>query len=85
MTNFEKRVIEVVRAIPRGRVMSYEQVAEAAGRPSAARAVGNLMRKNQDKSVPCHRVIRNDGSVGPYNGLQGKDKRALLREEGVVI
>jgi len=63
--------------------MTYGQVATAAGNPKAARAVGNLMAKNNNKNIPCHRVVQSDGSVGAYNGLQGKDKQALLIKEGV--
>ena len=42
------------------------------------------MAKNQDKTVPCHRVIRSDGSIGPYNGLQGPSKQKLLEAEGAL-
>jgi len=84
MTNFQSRVIEVVRRIPRGEVRSYGQVAGLAGRPGAARAVGTLMRKNRDPSVPCHRVIKSDGTLGGYNGNLG-EKRDLLESEGVRL
>ena len=46
-----------------------------------ARAVGSLMAKNTDKNVPCHRVIRSDGSIGSYNGLCGESKEQLLRDD----
>ena len=49
-----------------------------------ARAVGSLMAKNTDKNVPCHRVIRSDGSIGSYNGLKGKSKKQLLIDEGYL-
>jgi len=58
-------------------------VAKKAGKPGAARAVGNIMARNVDKSVPCHRVIRSDGKLGGYNGLQGQ-KRILLAKEGYL-
>jgi methylated-DNA-[protein]-cysteine S-methyltransferase len=64
--------------------MTYGQVAAAAGRPGAARAVGNIMANNKDKSIPCHRVIRADGKLGAYNGLQGASKRELLRREEAI-
>lgn len=74
---FGDRVLQIVRAIPSGSTMTYQEVAVAAGSPRAARAVGNILNANTDPSIPCHRVVRSDGSVGGYNGLQG-DKAALL-------
>lgn len=79
--NFKERVLNIVRKIPKGKVLSYKQVAEAAGVAFAARAVGNIMKSNSDDSVPCHRVIRSDGRAGGYNGRAG-DKIELLRREG---
>jgi O-6-methylguanine DNA methyltransferase len=82
---FRDAVLAVVRDIPSGKVMSYGQVARAAGFPGAARAVGSVMRQNFDPSVPCHRVIRADGTVGHYNRGGEAKKIALLRREGVTI
>ncbi len=63
--------------------MSYGEVAHRAGSPGAARAVGNIMRKNHDPRVPCHRVIKSDGSLGGYNhGVAAKIK--ALRAEGMT-
>ncbi len=56
--------------------MTYAEVAEAAGRPGAARAVGNIMSRNFDPDTPCHRVVRSDGTAGGYN--RGVDKKATL-------
>lgn len=81
--NFQERVNAVVKKIPKGKVLTYKEVAKKAGRPLAFRAVGNLMSRNKDKSVPCHRVIRSDGKIGGYNGLQGQ-KRMLLAKEGYL-
>ena len=81
MTSFAATVYEVVRQIPKGETLTYKQVAEAAGRPGAYRAVGNILNKNQDPDVPCHRVIKSDGSVGGYNGLQGEKERLLKQEQ----
>lgn len=81
---FTAHVLAVVRSIPKGSVLSYSQVAAAAGRPGAARAVGTIMKNNNDDAVPCHRVIRADGSIGEYNGLRGQ-KEALLRAEGFLL
>jgi len=87
-STFADRVRKVVRDIPRGSVASYGEVARAAGKPKAARAVGGIMAKNDDMTVPCHRVIRGDGKIGAYNGLRGKagpkGKLALLASEGFV-
>ena len=60
--------------------MTYKQVAIAAGRPGAFRAVGNILSKNFDPNIPCHRVIRSDGKIGGYNG-GGLCKKQLLDEE----
>ncbi len=85
-SKFKERVIAVVKKIPKGSTLSYGAVALRAGHKGAARAVGAIMAANQDKDVPCHRVIRADGTIGGYNGLQGtKDKAALLRKEGIVL
>lgn len=65
--------------------MSYGEVAKAAGRVTGARAVGRIMAQNKDKKIPCHRVIRSDGSLGGYNGLRGtSSKKRLLRSEGAI-
>lgn len=63
--------------------MSYGQVAAAAGSPGAARAVGTIMANNADPAIPCHRVIKADGTPGGYNGLRGEKER-LLRAEGAL-
>lgn len=75
----------MVKKIPKGKVLSYKEVAQKAGSPRAYRAVASIMSANTDKSVPCHRVIRSNGKVGDYNGLQGKSKEAILRSEGVTL
>ena len=84
MNDFTQKVIATVKKIPKGTTMTYAEVAKKAGSPQAARAVGSIMAKNQDKNVPCHRVIRSDGGLGPYNGLQGPSKEALLKKEGAI-
>ena len=83
-SDFASRVRSVVRRIPHGRVATYGDVAAAAGRPRAHRAVGNIMRETRDASIPCHRVIAAGGKLGGY----GRDvfaKRALLLQEGVIV
>ncbi len=81
---FTTRVLSVVRRIPPGRVASYGEVAALAGRPRAARAVGNIMRTCARADVPCHRVIAAGGRLGGYGGSETL-KRSLLAAEGVVV
>jgi len=80
MNTFKEKVLAIVRQIPKGRTMSYKSVAQIAGNIKAARAVGAILRANTDEGVPCHRVIKIDGSFGGYNGLLG-EKEKLLEEE----
>ncbi len=73
MNVFTEKVYDVVRTIPAGKTMTYKEVAIAAGSPKAFRAVGNILNKNYNPSIPCHRVIRSNGSTGGYNrGAQEK-------------
>lgn len=83
-TSFAVRVRDAVRQIPRGETRSYGEIARAIGYPGAARAVGMVMKNNFDPTVPCHRVIRTDGSLGGYNRGGVARKRQILRKEGVV-
>jgi O-6-methylguanine DNA methyltransferase len=85
-TAFRSRVLAAVRSIPRGRVMTYKEVAAAAGRPRAFRAVGSIMKANADPAVPCHRVVRSDLRPGGYNRPGGERTKARrLASEGVRI
>ena len=85
MTIFQEKVKSVVRKIPKGTVLTYKQVAYAAGKPGAARAVANTMANNYDETVPCHRVIRSDGKLGGYNRGGIEKKRSILMSEGYNI
>jgi len=83
MSVFSEHVYKVVSQIPRGKVLTYKQVAEMAGHPLAYRAVGNILNKNRNKNIPCHRVIRSDGKVGGYN--RGSEiKKQILKKEGAI-
>jgi O-6-methylguanine DNA methyltransferase len=84
MSVFVDRVLTVVRRIPVGRVATYGDVAALAGRPRAARAVGNIMRGCTRPDVPCHRVIAAGGRLGGYGGNEVL-KRSLLIAEGVPV
>lgn len=81
MATFKEKVYVAVRKIPKGKVLTYKEVAVKAGRPRAYRAVGNILNKNRDTRVPCHRVIRSDGNIGGYrDGKLFKIRR--LEKEG---
>ncbi len=83
MKTFKERVLDIVRKIPKGKVLTYKQVAKKAGSENASRAVGSILKANYDKNIPCHRVIRSDGGTGEYNrGRENKIK--LLRKEGAI-
>ena len=83
-TEFAARVLAIVRRIPKGRVATYGDVAAAAGKPRASRAVGNVMRGCGDSTVPCHRVIGAGGRMGGY-GRDLNRKRQLLLGEGITV
>jgi O-6-methylguanine DNA methyltransferase len=85
MSTFQDRVKDVVRNIPKGKVMSYAEVARAAGNPRAARVVASVMAKNFDPAIPCHRVVHSDGRPGGYNKGGETAKSRLLAAEGVVL
>lgn len=77
---FTEAVYDVVRTIPAGKTLTYKEVAILAGSPRAFRAVGNILNKNYNPEIPCHRVIRSDGTTGGYNrGIEAKVER--LKEE----
>lgn len=81
--NFSDKVYNVVKNIPKGKVLTYKQVAKMAGNAKAARAVGNILSKNYDSTIPCHRVIRSDNKLGGYNKGK-KQKEKILRMEGFL-
>ena len=77
-------MLSVVRRIPPGRVATYGDIAALAGRPRAARAVGNIMGSNGRSDVPAHRVVAAGGALGGYGGHESL-KRALLMAEGITF
>lgn len=80
LSNFENQVYEACKKIPKGSVVTYSEIAGAIGSPKAVRAVGNALNKNPFKTVPCHRVIRSNGSVGGF--AHGTRKKVeLLKKE----
>ncbi|WP_440909543.1 methylated-DNA--[protein]-cysteine S-methyltransferase [Candidatus Pelagibacter sp.] len=86
-TKFQIKVWNYLKKIPKGETRTYLQVAKAIGNPKAHRAVANAVGKNPyPPKIPCHRVIRSDGSLGGYSGKGGiKTKLKLLRSEKVKI
>jgi len=84
MKTFTEKVYDVVAKIPKGKTMTYKAVAIRAGNPRAYRAVGNIMHNNPDtKRVPCHRVVKSDGTPGGY-ARGTKKKIAILKKEGAL-
>ena len=83
MTPFERRVLTIVSRVPAGRVTTYGDVARLAGRPRAARAVGNIMRTSNRPGLPYHRVVAAGGRLGGYTSLAMK--RSLLTAEGLTV
>lgn len=80
-TSFQRKVLEACRAIPRGETRTYGQLAKAAGRPGAARAVGSVMASNRTPLIiPCHRVVLASGGVGHFSAPRGEAMRRRLLE-----
>ena len=77
---FQEKVYAIVKKIPKGKVLTYQEVARRAGKSLAYRAVGNILNKNVDPKVPCHRVIRSDGKIGGYRDGKAVKIRILKRE-----
>jgi len=86
-TKFQIKVWKYLIKIPKGKVKTYKQVAIGINRPKSARAVANACGKNPyAPKVPCHRVIRSDGSLGGFSAPGGaKAKKKLLKKEGFSI
>jgi methylated-DNA-[protein]-cysteine S-methyltransferase len=86
LPDFQRRVLEKTAEIPRGEVRPYSWIAKELGRPGAARAVGSALGRNPIPFViPCHRVVRSDGSFGEYSGGGPEVKVRLLEWEGVPV
>jgi methylated-DNA-[protein]-cysteine S-methyltransferase len=83
MKSFREKVLAVVSKIPKGKALTYKEVATRAGNPLASRAVGNILTTNYDPKIPCHRVVRSDGKTGGYNRGE-KLKVEKLRKEGYL-
>ncbi len=80
---FSQKVFAIVSKIPSGKVLTYKEVARRAGSLNAYRAVGNILNKNRNPRIPCHRVVRSDGTPGGYNrGAYAKE--VLLKRERAI-
>lgn len=86
LTSFQKRVLLATYSIKKGKTMTYKQIAAIAGNKNAYRAVGTIMRNNPlAPTIPCHRVVKSDGTLGNYSGNGGRaGKRAMLVAEGAI-
>ena len=86
-TKFQLKVWKYLKTIPKGTIKTYKQVAIAIKSPKSSRAVANACGKNPyAPKIPCHRVIKSNGSLGGYSGKGGvKTKKKLLKNEGVTL
>ena len=86
-TPFQLKVWMAICKVPKGKTITYKELARKIGRPRAVRAVAQAVGANPlTTDIPCHRVIQSNGTLGGYSGVGGtKTKRALLRREGVKI
>ena len=86
-TKFQVKVWKYLKTIRKGQLKTYLDVAKAINRPKAVRAVANAIGKNPyAPKIPCHRVIRTDGSLGGYSGPGGiKTKKKMLKSEGILL
>jgi methylated-DNA-[protein]-cysteine S-methyltransferase len=79
----KQRIFLYLKKLPKGKFTTYKFLAKKFH--TSPRAVGQMLKSNKDKSVPCYKVIRSDSKLGDYNGLLGKSKKELLRKEGIKI
>lgn len=83
MSQFKEKVFEITKRIKKGETLTYGEVARLAGKPGAARAVGAVLKTNYDTRIPCHRVVKADGTLGGYNrGVENKEK--MLKKEKAI-
>ena len=84
--NFNEKVLELTKKIPKGKITTYKIIAEKLG-TRAYRAVGAALKNNKTPiKIPCHRVVNSDGSVGGYKGIKNNEEKIkLLRKEGIEI
>ena len=84
MISFQKKVYQVARKIPKGKTLTYKEIAKKAGLPKAWRVVGNILNENRNSSIPCYRVVKSNREVGGYS--KGTERKIyLLKKEGIKI
>lgn len=81
--DFTAQVLKIVAKIPKGQTKTYQEVAQSAGRPKAYRVVGNILNKNYNPTIPCHRVIRSNGQIGGYNRGTKNKINLLIKEKAI--
>lgn len=84
---FNQKVYDVVKKVPKGKVITYGQIAFMVGSPRAARIVGGALHRNPEPGItPCHRVVNREGRLAPAFAFGGLDEqRRLLEQEGVEV
>jgi O-6-methylguanine DNA methyltransferase len=87
LTDFQRKILSLIQKIPVGAVATYGDIAKQLNNENAARAVGQVLRRNPlPIIIPCHRIVMADGSVGGYGGILGSERKiALLKHEGVIL
>jgi methylated-DNA-protein-cysteine methyltransferase-like protein len=81
-----RRILDAIRAIPKGQVAGYGEVARRAGLPGRARLVARLLSQNEDRKLPWHRVLRSDGRIAfPEGSESWREQSVRLRGEGVIV
>jgi len=86
MTDFELKVYKYLQTIPKGKVVSYGQLAAAIGMPKAARAVGNALHKNPFPDVyPCYKVVNAQGALAKHFGLGIDEQKRRLEKDGIIV
>jgi O-6-methylguanine DNA methyltransferase len=83
MSSFREKVYRAVKKIPKGKIMTYKEIAKAVGSSRSWRAVGNALNKNEDIKIPCHRVIKSNGEIGGYRKV-AKKKIEILKSEHIT-
>ena len=83
MSELNQKISSYLKTLKKGEITTYKKLALKFN--SHPRAVAKIVASNQDKSVPCYKVIKSDGKIGGYNGLLGKSKEQLLRKDGVIL
>ncbi len=87
LTEFQTQILSMIRKIPFGKTTTYGEIAADIDNPNAARAIGQVLKRNPIPIfIPCHRIINADGTIGGYGGVMGSERKiALLKHEGIIF